>query len=154
MMPNLGQGGCQAIEDACVLGEELEKITFRSDVDGALKKYRGRRNARSAAVQGLSRLASDIIIQVSATPWSLGRAYPCFALLSIPLHSRCPTSTQLLQAPIILYPGELRARVPRTSLHCTSTHIHRPVPSVPLLPPVPTRLRFHSAASPPISLFR
>jgi len=32
MMPNLGQGGCQAIEDACVLGEELEKCTERSQV--------------------------------------------------------------------------------------------------------------------------
>lgn len=71
MMPNLGQGGCQAIEDACVLGEELKTLQSRSEVAGALVKYRGRRNARSAAVQGLSRLASDIIIQGFDTPAKL-----------------------------------------------------------------------------------
>lgn len=72
MMPNLGQGGCQAIEDAAVLADELLKIDSRSDVSRALSNYRGRRLARSAAVQGLSRFASDIIIQGFDTPAKLG----------------------------------------------------------------------------------
>jgi len=32
MMPNLGQGGSQAIEDACVLKEELSKISSRGEI--------------------------------------------------------------------------------------------------------------------------
>ena len=43
MMPNLGQGGCQAIEDAMVLGEELANVKGRAEVPAALKAYRGRR---------------------------------------------------------------------------------------------------------------
>ena len=68
MMPNLGQGGCQAIEDAIVLKEELGKLTSRASVPGALLTYRNRRLIRSAAVQGLSRFASDIIIRGFDTP--------------------------------------------------------------------------------------
>ena len=68
MMPNLGQGGCQAIEDAAVLAEEIGATTRRSDLADALQRYRNRRLARSAAVQGLSRFASDIIIQGFDTP--------------------------------------------------------------------------------------
>ena len=43
MMPNLGQGGCQAIEDAMVLGEELGAVKGRAEVPAALEAYRGRR---------------------------------------------------------------------------------------------------------------
>jgi len=70
MMPNLGQGGCQAIEDALVIQEELEKLETReqSGVRAAMKTYQNRRKARSAAVQGLSRFASDIIIKGFDTP--------------------------------------------------------------------------------------
>jgi len=68
MMPNLGQGGCQAIEDALVLQQELGSITSRTDIKDRLEKYRGRRLIRSAAVQGLSRFASDIIIRGFDTP--------------------------------------------------------------------------------------
>ena len=32
MMPNLGQGGCQAIEDASVIADKLEHISRRSEV--------------------------------------------------------------------------------------------------------------------------
>jgi zeaxanthin epoxidase len=73
MMPNLGQGGCQAIEDALVIQEELEKLETReqSGVRAALKSYQSRRKARSAAVQGLSRFASDIIIKGFDTPVSV-----------------------------------------------------------------------------------
>jgi len=68
MMPNLGQGGCQAIEDAYVLQDEFSKISSRNDIERALEKYRSRRLIRSAAVQGLSRFASDIIIRGFDTP--------------------------------------------------------------------------------------
>jgi len=68
MMPNLGQGGCQAIEDAFVLTKELGEATSRSEIDGRLKTYQNKRLVRSAAVQGLSRFASDIIIRGFDTP--------------------------------------------------------------------------------------
>lgn len=68
MMPNLGQGGCQAIEDAYVIAEELSSAKSRDEVESKLDKYRGRRLIRSAAVQGLSRFASDIIIRGFDTP--------------------------------------------------------------------------------------
>jgi len=68
MMPNLGQGGCQAIEDAFVLEQELSSITSRDEIESRLKTYRSRRLIRSAAVQGLSRFASDIIIRGFDTP--------------------------------------------------------------------------------------
>lgn len=68
MMPNLGQGGCQAIEDAKVIAEELAAISSRSEVPVALREYRNRRLLRSATVQGLSRFASDIIIKGFNTP--------------------------------------------------------------------------------------
>jgi len=73
MMPNLGQGGCQAIEDALVIAEELESLETReqSGIRQSLKSYQNRRKARSAAVQGLSRFASDIIIKGFDTPVSV-----------------------------------------------------------------------------------
>jgi zeaxanthin epoxidase len=74
MMPNLGQGGCQAIEDAYVIAQELESCTRRSDVAQKLERYQQRRLVRSAAVQGLSRFASDIIIRGFDTPAKIVRA--------------------------------------------------------------------------------
>jgi zeaxanthin epoxidase len=68
MMPNLGQGGCQALEDAYVLAQELQGASTRSEIAGRLETYRNRRLIRSAAVQGLSRFASDIIIRGFDTP--------------------------------------------------------------------------------------
>jgi len=68
MMPNLGQGGCQAIEDAIVISEELSQLKHRSEIPATLSHYRTRRLIRSAAVQGLSRFASDIIIRGFDTP--------------------------------------------------------------------------------------
>lgn len=70
MMPNLGQGGCQAIEDAAVLNEVLSGLTSKSHgtVSQALAEYKSRRLVRSASVQGLSRFASDIIIRGFDTP--------------------------------------------------------------------------------------
>jgi zeaxanthin epoxidase len=68
MMPNLGQGGCQAIEDAYVIAQELTQLKKRSDINAAFQSYQQRRFIRSAAVQGLSRFASDIIIRGFDTP--------------------------------------------------------------------------------------
>ena len=60
--------GCQAIEDAFVIAQELKTAKHRNEVGNLLKKYRSRRLIRSAAVQGLSRFASDIIIRGFDTP--------------------------------------------------------------------------------------
>lgn len=81
-LQNLGQGGCQAIEDAYVLNQELGSCKTRSEITGHLKKYQERRLIRSAAVQGLSRFASDIIIRGFDTPakivWDEGQTFPRF----------------------------------------------------------------------------
>jgi len=71
MMPNLGQGGCQALEDAVVLTEQITSVSKRSELSDSLQTYRNRRLTRSAAVQGLSRFASDIIIRGFDTPCKL-----------------------------------------------------------------------------------
>jgi len=68
MMPNLGQGGCQAIEDSYIIAQELTGAKSRDEIEGRLENYRSRRLIRSAAVQGLSRFASDIIIRGFDTP--------------------------------------------------------------------------------------
>jgi zeaxanthin epoxidase len=71
MMPNLGQGGGQAIEDAFVISQELKSLKHRGEIGGKLDNYRSRRLIRSAAVQGLSRLASDIIVSTFDTPFKI-----------------------------------------------------------------------------------
>lgn len=73
MMPNLGQGGCQAIEDAYVLYQELGALRSRRNIASALVQYQRRRLVRSASVQGLSRFASDIIIRGFDTPAKIVR---------------------------------------------------------------------------------
>jgi 2-polyprenyl-6-methoxyphenol hydroxylase-like FAD-dependent oxidoreductase len=45
MTPNMGQGGCQAIEDAVVLGQELAR---EADLARALRAYEARRHARTS----------------------------------------------------------------------------------------------------------
>ena len=78
MMPNLGQGGCQAIEDAYELTRALEEVcgatgqapADAADVREALQTFQSRRKPRAAAVSLLSRLASDLIINFFDTPWS------------------------------------------------------------------------------------
>merc|ERR1719163_1814860 len=72
MMPNLGQGGCQALEDALILSKEMTQTSHRSEIAKSLERYRNRRLTRSAAVQGLSRFASDIIIRGFDTPCKIG----------------------------------------------------------------------------------
>ena len=76
MMPNLGQGGCQAIEDAYELTLALKAVTVAGQapdpevVRGALQTFYKRRVARVAGVSLLSRLASDLIVNFFDTPWS------------------------------------------------------------------------------------
>jgi zeaxanthin epoxidase len=70
MMPNLGQGGCQAIEDAYVLGEVLAETRSTDRIQDALQEFYRKRIVRVSIVQFLSRLASDLIINAFDTPWS------------------------------------------------------------------------------------
>lgn len=58
MTPNLGQGGCQAIEDAFVLAEAL--AASGDDVEGALRRYESLRKARAESVAARSRSAGRI----------------------------------------------------------------------------------------------
>ena len=72
MMPNLGQGGCQAIEDAYVLTEILANTKSTEKIEGNLQSFYRKRTARVTIAQFLSRLASDLIINAfdSPSPWS------------------------------------------------------------------------------------
>ena len=82
MMPNLGQGGCQAIEDAFVLSETLEATKSTDKLEGALQDFYKKRILRVTIVQFLSRLASDLIINAFDTPWSphddLGKSWKSY----------------------------------------------------------------------------
>jgi zeaxanthin epoxidase len=60
-MPNLGQGGAMAIEDAYVLGKELEGIQHVDEIPVRLKRYERRRFLRSSMAQFLSRNGSDLL---------------------------------------------------------------------------------------------
>ncbi len=70
MMPNLGQGGCQALEDAFVLTEILSNTKTTEKIESNLQQFYRKRILRVTIVQFLSRLASDLIINAFDTPWS------------------------------------------------------------------------------------
>eukprot|EP00308_Calcidiscus_leptoporus_P004395 CAMPEP_0119380444 /NCGR_PEP_ID=MMETSP1334-20130426/57008_1 /TAXON_ID=127549 /ORGANISM="Calcidiscus leptoporus, Strain RCC1130" /LENGTH=493 /DNA_ID=CAMNT_0007400277 /DNA_START=216 /DNA_END=1697 /DNA_ORIENTATION=+ len=76
MMPNLGQGGGMAIEDALVLGQELRRIGDPSVVPLALKRYAQNRILRAASVQGMSRLSSTILFQYNHPTTLEATAFP------------------------------------------------------------------------------
>ena len=82
MMPNLGQGGCQAIEDAYVLSQELANTKSTEKLEEALQTFYRKRILRVSIVQFLSRLASDLIINAFDTPWSphddLGKSWKSY----------------------------------------------------------------------------
>lgn len=82
MMPNLGQGGCQAIEDAFVLTENLANTKSTAKIQDSLQDFYRKRILRVSAVQFLSRLASDLIINAFDTPWSphdnLGKSWKSY----------------------------------------------------------------------------
>jgi 2-polyprenyl-6-methoxyphenol hydroxylase-like FAD-dependent oxidoreductase len=57
MTPNLGQGGCAAIEDALVVADAL---AASSDVPAALRAYERRRHARTALLIRRSRFVGRV----------------------------------------------------------------------------------------------
>ncbi|XP_047338274.1 zeaxanthin epoxidase, chloroplastic-like [Impatiens glandulifera] len=68
MQPNLGQGGCMAIEDCYSLILELDKITKLGsgdyepkDIISALRRYEWRRIPRVSIVHNMSRMTSKIL---------------------------------------------------------------------------------------------
>ena len=81
-MPNLGQGGCQAIEDAYVLTETLAATKSTEKIQSSLQEFYKKRILRTSIVQFLSRLASDLIINAFDTPWSphddLGKSWKSY----------------------------------------------------------------------------
>ncbi|GAB2282616.1 hypothetical protein Dimus_017155 [Dionaea muscipula] len=65
MQPNMGQGGCMAIEDGYQLAFELDKARKTSiesgtpiDVVSSLKRYERERRLRVAAIHGMARMAA------------------------------------------------------------------------------------------------
>lgn len=65
MQPNLGQGGCMAIEDAFQLAVDLTKEVDRSasrkmeaDIDGVLRGYFQKRLVRVSAIHGMAGMAA------------------------------------------------------------------------------------------------
>lgn len=67
MQPNMGQGGCMAIEDSYQLALELEKAWTKSvesgiplDVLSALKSYEEARRFRVAIIYGMARMAANM----------------------------------------------------------------------------------------------
>ena len=61
MTPNLGQGACQAIEDAFELADALAGcLRERSGVEAALGLYEARRTRRTAAIVRLSRRMGQV----------------------------------------------------------------------------------------------
>lgn len=82
MMPNLGQGGCQAIEDAYVLSELLANTKSTDKLPATLQTFYNKRLFRVSTVQFMSKLASDLIINAFDTPWSphdnLGKSWKSY----------------------------------------------------------------------------
>ncbi|PWA48865.1 zeaxanthin epoxidase [Artemisia annua] len=65
MQPNLGQGGCMAIEDSYQLALELDKAWIQStksgapiDIQSSLRRYEDARRLRVAVIHGLARMAA------------------------------------------------------------------------------------------------
>jgi len=69
MMPNLGQGGCQAMEDGHTLMNMLREVKDRKEVPDVLQNYYRARIFRTATVQFLSRIASDLLLDTFTFPW-------------------------------------------------------------------------------------
>jgi len=67
ILPNLGQGACQAIEDAAALAHVLTGIDA-AGVPDALRRYAYARAPRTAAVQGLARFANELLLRFMDAP--------------------------------------------------------------------------------------
>mmetsp|Transcript_21029 Transcript_21029/g.27625 ORF Transcript_21029/g.27625 Transcript_21029/m.27625 type:complete len:524 (+) Transcript_21029:103-1674(+) len=76
MMPNLGQGGGQAMEDGFILARELAQVSSRLEIPNKLQQYYKKRIMRTSIVQGLSRFASDIIVTGFDTPCKVVSLWP------------------------------------------------------------------------------
>jgi zeaxanthin epoxidase len=61
-MPNLGQGGAMAIEDAFVFGEIFRGIKHTDEIEGRLERFEKRRFVRASIAQFLSRNGSDLLV--------------------------------------------------------------------------------------------
>jgi len=59
-MPNIGQGCGLAFEDGYVLAKRLGAVERRSDVPASLEGFYRERILRTAAVQGLGRMNSEV----------------------------------------------------------------------------------------------
>lgn len=73
--PNLGQGGCMAIEDSYQLILELEKVDMKGSdgslskhISSALKRYERRRMFRVTTVHAVSRMASEMLSTYNPSP--------------------------------------------------------------------------------------
>ena len=66
MTPNLGQGGCQAIEDALVLARCLAE-SRGSDLAGALRRYESERIPRTSSIVKASRRVGQLF-QIESRP--------------------------------------------------------------------------------------
>lgn len=62
MMPNLGQGGCQATEDGYRLAEELASVKHTKDIERTLQKYYLKRIPRTTIIQVIAQLGSDLLV--------------------------------------------------------------------------------------------
>ena len=62
MMPNLGQGGCQATEDGYRLAEELSSVKHTKEIEGALNTYFVKRIPRTTIIQIMAQLGSDLLV--------------------------------------------------------------------------------------------
>ena len=62
MLPNLGQGGCQATEDGFRFAEELATVTHTSQIESALQTYYRKRIPRTTIIQILAQLGADLLV--------------------------------------------------------------------------------------------
>lgn len=96
MVPTLGQGATQAIEDACIAAAEL-RAAFADGVDGnitaALEKIEQRRRARVEFVVDFSRDATDTML-AGADPvsGSLAKTQPDFLARLVKLYRDVPAA--------------------------------------------------------------
>jgi len=62
MLPNLGQGGCQATEDAYRFAKELATVRHTSEIPAALQTYYRKRIPRTTIIQILAQLGADLLV--------------------------------------------------------------------------------------------
>lgn len=62
MLPNLGQGGCQATEDGFRFAEELAFVRDTSQIPSALQTYYRKRILRTTAIQVFAQLGADLLV--------------------------------------------------------------------------------------------